>query len=106
MSDDYDQLRAVAEGFDIGEVVPDAFMRGVEAAFRVEVERCEAEARAVLTDRVQAELQSRLDGEFMDPSDGDSMRRAAEVAVSVFVEWLRNPPVREIQADGTERMRW
>lgn len=65
----------------------------------------EAQARAALIDRVRAELQFRLDGEFMDPADGESMRRAAEVAVEVFVEWLRNPPERVVQADGSESAR-
>lgn len=94
-------LPAVAQGFGNGEVVPESFMQRVEGQFRAEVERREAETRAALTARVREALESQLAGEFVDPDDGESMQRAADVAVEVFVEFLRTPlPVHEDPSVG------
>lgn len=76
------------------------------ASFTAQAAEREVQVRAVLTERVRAELQFRLAGEFLDPADGESMRRAAEVAVGVFVEWIHTPPVRFVtQVDGSESVR-
>lgn len=79
-----------------------------------ELAAAEVEARSVLTERVRAALVSAwlADGFIGDsfgeehpwsPSDWGPI---ADAAVQVFVEFLRDPPVREVQADGTEVVRW
>lgn len=96
---EYSRMRGVAEGFGIGQVVPEAFTARVEQQFRAEVGRREAEARAVLTERVRAALQEAAGApmlwEYLDDEETHAkVEGLADAAVDVFVEWLRNPPGR------------
>lgn len=62
--------------------------------------RAEAEARAELVGRVKSALESGLAGQFVDPDDGESMQRAAEIAVQVFADVLREPPARVVPREA------
>lgn len=55
-------------------------------------------ARAALTERVREAIEG--------ISDDGHERTVAAVAVGVFVEWLRNPPERVVQVDGSESVRY
>lgn len=80
--------RAVrAAGGGIG--VPDGW-EATKAGFLAEVAERDAQVRGVLVERVAAALAERLEGEFLDPADVESMSRAAGVAVDVLAEFL-NP---------------
>lgn len=68
-----------------------------------EMARREAEARAVLTAKVREAIAEVFYG---DVAWCDDIGASAEKAVDVFIDYLRNPPVRETQPDGTETVRW
>lgn len=70
---------------------------------QADMTRREAEARVALTDRVADAIATALDTKGLELSSPHSL---AVAAVDVFIDYLRNPPVREIQPDGTETVRW
>ncbi|MDX1888863.1 hypothetical protein [Mycolicibacterium sp. 050158] len=71
----------------------------------------EAAARDALTEKVRVEIGRHLEGHrgvAHRPSglQADVYATAARVAVEVFEEFVRNPPILEHRADGEELLRW
>lgn len=102
----YDDLmrRSVVEWPSAAETIREAVKRRTDA----DVEAREAEARANLGERIQRAVMAALDGApQIEKGAVDVVSRwAADAAVEVFVDYLRNPPVREVQSDGTEVIRY
>ena len=67
--------------------------------FAVTMAKEESEAQAMLT----AAVRDALHRVPRFPGNDDSL---AAAAVGVFIEFLTNPPVREINTDGSSTIRW
>lgn len=80
-----------------GRVIAESKATGDWPKSRAEMADREAQARAVLTERVREAIEG--------IGDDGRERTVAAVAVGVFVEWLRNPPERVVQVDGSESVR-
>lgn len=79
-----------------------------EESFARQVFEREAEAERWLTDRVRDAFRASLVGNAGVHEWAHDLISSlgAVTAVNVFVEFLRNPPVREVSLDGVERVVW
>lgn len=92
--------------------VHEAIMEEAKRRHEAEVQTQEAAARTQLV----AKVYDALDDAVMDPNNhcGDAdghlghngYQAMAEAAVDVFIDYLRNPPVRVTDSDGTQEIRW
>jgi hypothetical protein len=83
----------------------------VERQVRARAEQREARAREWLTARVREKIALSQEGHLgidrrFPNAVEDALDVSANAAVEVFLEFLRNPPVREHHPDGTETVRW